>query len=180
MYDAYVIELMILGFLSEGRLHGYELRRRMEELSGHARKISDGTLYPAITRLAKAGYVTKESEPGTAGAQRQTLGLTDSGYVRLQAILKDASGLNITDLTHFSTVLTFLSVLPDAQDRNAVLRRRLEFLDSPASFYSEDGSPAKIADVTDPYRKGVLRSARALRNEERNWIRELLNEDDGK
>ncbi|TAP28454.1 MULTISPECIES: PadR family transcriptional regulator [Micrococcaceae] len=175
-----MIELMILGFLSEGRLHGYELRRRMEELGGHARKISDGTLYPAITRLAKAGYVTKESEPGVAGAQRQTLGLTEAGHVRLLAILRDASGLAITDLTHFFTVLTFLSVLPDAEERNAVLQRRLDFLEAPASFYSNEGVRVKIADMTDPYRRGAQRSARALRNEERKWIRELLNDNEGK
>ncbi len=35
-----------------------------------------------------------------------------------------------------------------------MLRRRLDFLDQPASFFYTDGQPLGIADVDDPYRKG--------------------------
>ncbi len=39
-----MVELAILGFLAEGPLHGYQLRRRVAHLSGYARPVSDGTL----------------------------------------------------------------------------------------------------------------------------------------
>lgn len=41
-----LIEMMILGFLSERSMCGYELRKKMEQLQGYARKFSDGTVYP--------------------------------------------------------------------------------------------------------------------------------------
>lgn len=41
-----MLELAILGFLADGPLHGYQLRRRIAHLSGHARPVSDGSLYP--------------------------------------------------------------------------------------------------------------------------------------
>ena len=63
-----MIELMILGFLAEGPQHGYELRRRMSQLHGYARLISDGTVYPAINRLIAAGAVTEADEPGARAA----------------------------------------------------------------------------------------------------------------
>ena len=45
-----MLELAILGFLAEGPLHGYELRRKVAQLSGYTRPVSDGSLYPAINR----------------------------------------------------------------------------------------------------------------------------------
>lgn len=34
-----LIEMMILGFLSERSMCGYELRKKMEQLQGYARKL---------------------------------------------------------------------------------------------------------------------------------------------
>ena len=51
-----MLEFVILGFLFEGRLHGYELRKRLAALTGHVRPLSDGTLYPAIKRLVDGGW----------------------------------------------------------------------------------------------------------------------------
>lgn len=166
---------MILGFLAEGPLHGYELRRRMEQLHGYARTISDGTLYPAINRLVASGAVTREAQAGKAGAQRQTLRLTPAGRERLLRRLRDASGHDITDGSRFFVVLTFLSMLPDQDAQHAVLRRRLDFLEQPASFFYDGGRPLRAADITDPYRRGILLSARATSRAERAWIRNVLD-----
>lgn len=167
---------MILGFLAEQPLHGYELRRRMEQLHGYARTISDGTLYPAITRLAKAGLITRESEQGKAGAPRQTLHLTAQGRARLIERLRAADGHDITDGSRFFVLLSFLTHLPDQAERDAVLHRRLDFLDQPAGFFYDGDKPLRAADLTDPYRRGILLSARATSRAERAWIRELLDD----
>ena len=165
---------MVLGFLAEGPLHGYELRRRMEQLTGYTRTISDGTLYPAITRLARAGLIIREQEAGRAGAPRQTLHLTDAGRDRLLDRLRDADGHDITDGSRFFVVLSFLSHLPDLIERDAVLRRRLDYLEQPASFFYDGDRPLRADDLTDPYRRGILLSARATSRAERTWIRDLL------
>lgn len=166
---------MILGFLAEGPLHGYELRRRMERLHGYARTISDGALYPAITRLVGDGLVTRHAESGKAAAQRQTLHLTDAGHRRLVERLRDASGHDITDGHRFFVVLAFLSKVPGAGERDAVLRRRLDFLTEPASFFYDGNRPLRADDITDAYRRGILISARATSRAERAWLRELLD-----
>lgn len=78
-----MLELSILGFLAEEPLHGYELKERIKALSGHVRPVSDGALYPAITRLIKAGKLDEHTEPGASAAPRRTLSLTEAGRADL-------------------------------------------------------------------------------------------------
>jgi DNA-binding PadR family transcriptional regulator len=170
---AFVLELMILGFLAEGPLHGYELRRKMNELYGFAREISDGSLYPAIQRLTKAGAVIRRVEKGRA-AQRHTLELTPAGKNDLLQRLRTASAGDVTDLGRFMVILAFLSHLPDVAEQHEVLRRRLQFLEAPASFFYQDGRPLRKAEIQDVYRQGMLTIGKAARRAEIAWIRQSL------
>lgn len=169
-----MIEMQILGFVAERPMHGYELRRRIEELSGYARPVSDGTLYPAINRLASRGWVERTAEAGIASAGRQLLSITDAGRGQLRSRLAEPTAQEITDFNRFSVLLAFLSLLPDAQARATVLRRRLAFLEAPAGFFFEDGKPLRKADVADPYRRGLITIAAAHSRAERAWLREAL------
>ncbi|QTZ95792.1 PadR family transcriptional regulator [Streptomyces auratus] len=169
-----MLELAILGFLADGPLHGYQLRHRIAHLSGHARPVSDGSLYPAISRLVRAGLLDRRTEPGSSAAQRQTLSLTDAGRSELLRRLRDANGLDISDSTRYFTILAFLSHLPDTADQHAVLRRRLEFLEQPRSFFYDGDRPLGAEDTADPYRRGMLTIARATSHAERSWLREVL------
>lgn len=168
-----MLELAILGFLADGPLHGYQLRRRIAHLSGHARPVSDGSLYPAINRLVNAGLLDRRAEPGASAARRHTLSLTAPGRTELLRRLRDANGLDISDSTRYFTILAFLSQLPDTTDQHAVLRRRLEFLQQPSSFFHDD-RPLRAEDTDDPYRRGMLTIARATSHAERSWLREVL------
>ncbi|WP_067170656.1 PadR family transcriptional regulator [Microtetraspora niveoalba] len=170
-----MLELAIMGFLAEGPLHGYELRRRVARLSGHARPVSDGSLYPAINRLVKAGLLERRTEPGVSAAQRQALDLTGDGRTELLRRLREPADHDITDSTRYFTILAFLSLLPDVADQHAVLRRRLEFLERPASFFYDGDQPLRARDVNDPYRRGMLVVARATSQAERAWLQEILS-----
>ncbi|GAB2922128.1 PadR family transcriptional regulator [Nonomuraea fastidiosa] len=176
-HDSSVLELAILGFLAEGPLHGYELRRKVAALSGHARPVSDGSLYPAINRLVKAGLLDRRDEPGAAAARRQTLTLTAAGRDELLRRLREPAEHDITDGSRFFTILAFLSLLPDPGERAAVLRRRLAFLEQPASFFHDGDRPLRAADMSDPYRRGMLVIARATSRAERAWLHEMLDGD---
>src|SRR5690606_20002935 len=60
-----MIDLAILGLLTEQELHGYELKKRLGELLTSRASISFGSLYPALSRLEKQGCV-KAVEQRTA------------------------------------------------------------------------------------------------------------------
>ncbi len=52
-----MIDLAVLGLLSEGDLHGYELKKRLREIMGPLSSVSFGSLYPALARLERDGLV---------------------------------------------------------------------------------------------------------------------------
>lgn len=172
--DLFMLELSILGFLYEAPLHGYELKARIQGLSGHIRPVSDGALYPAITRLVKAGLIEQRTEPGSGAAHRRTLSLTEAGRTELLERLRSPKEVEVTDGQRFFTLLAFLRHLPDRAEQAAVLRRRQTFLDTPASFFYRDGEPVRAEDAPDLFRQGMLRIARATGTEERKWLDEAI------
>ncbi|MCP2169874.1 PadR family transcriptional regulator [Goodfellowiella coeruleoviolacea] len=172
-----VLELAILGFLSGEPLHGYELRTRIAHLTGHVRPVSDGSLYPAIKRLEKAGLLSRSQEQGRAAAPRQVLSLTEAGHAELLRRLREPEPTDITDRNRFFTLLAFLHLLPDPADQAAVLRRRLAFITTPASFFrsGESGEHrVRAAEADTPFRAGMLTMARDITRAEQRWLRTTL------
>lgn len=53
-----VLDLAILGRLSSGPLHGYELRKRLAATLGMFRSLSFGSLYPRLRALEALGWIT--------------------------------------------------------------------------------------------------------------------------
>jgi len=74
------LEMAVLGLLHESPLHGYELRKRLNLLLGWSRLLSYGSLYPALKKMLRAGWITDEVVP-TAPVRRTriTYMITPSG-----------------------------------------------------------------------------------------------------
>jgi transcriptional regulator len=52
------LDLMVLKTLeSMGSLHGYGIARRIEQVSGDALRLNQGTIYPALLRLEQRGWI---------------------------------------------------------------------------------------------------------------------------
>lgn len=52
------LDLLILRTLETmGRLHGYALARRIEQVSGESLQLSQGSIYPALIRLQQEGWI---------------------------------------------------------------------------------------------------------------------------
>jgi PadR family transcriptional regulator, regulatory protein PadR len=69
---------LILATLSAGPAHGYAIAQALRGRSGGTFDLPEGTLYPALHRLERAGLI--ESEWSTeAGRRRRTYRLTRSG-----------------------------------------------------------------------------------------------------
>lgn len=172
--NAGMLELAILGFLYDAPLHGYELRKRITALTGHVRPVAESTLYPTIKRLEKSGFLVRTTEPGAVAAPRHVLSLTDEGRSELRRQLAEPAQRDITDENRWFTVLAFLRHLDDAAAQAAVLRRRLTFLEEPASFFYEGDRPLRAEELADPFRRGVLTIARATSRAELTWLRDTL------
>jgi hypothetical protein len=62
-----VLEFAVLGVLSDGPLHGYELRKRLAAVLGPFRALSYGSLYPCLRRVQAKGLI--EEVDVTAAAE---------------------------------------------------------------------------------------------------------------
>jgi DNA-binding PadR family transcriptional regulator len=56
------IKFPILGFLMESEMTGYDIKRRFRDPIGFFYRASDGSLYPALKKLAHDGLVTMRAE----------------------------------------------------------------------------------------------------------------------
>jgi PadR family transcriptional regulator, regulatory protein PadR len=54
------MDLLILKTLSLTPQHGWGIGQRIEQLSGGALELNQGSLYPALQRLERAGHITSE------------------------------------------------------------------------------------------------------------------------
>ena len=79
------LDLLILKAVSLGKLHGYGVLLRIEQISGGALQIQQGALYPALYRLEHQGLI--ESEWGISENNRKAkyYRLTPAGRKRLGA-----------------------------------------------------------------------------------------------
>jgi len=74
-----VLDLAILGLLSEHEFHGYEIRKRLRDELGLFANISFGSLYPALSRLELSGAVIgTESSPASPAPAAAPIPLTGS------------------------------------------------------------------------------------------------------
>ena len=77
------LDLLILKAVSLGKLHGYGVLLRIQQISGGALQIQQGALYPALYRLEQQGLIA--SEWGTSDNNRRAkfYHLTAAGRARL-------------------------------------------------------------------------------------------------
>lgn len=76
-------EVLILSVLAHGPQHGYAIARALERITHRALIIEEGTLYPALKRLTKRGYLQGEWRTTATGRRGREYRLTDSGRRRL-------------------------------------------------------------------------------------------------
>ena len=79
------LELIVLHLLAPGEAYGYEIVSKLTAETNGALEVTDGTLYPVLYRLERAGYVAVRWETPERGVPRKYYALTDSGREQLAA-----------------------------------------------------------------------------------------------
>jgi DNA-binding PadR family transcriptional regulator len=184
-----VLETAILGLLMDSDLHGYELKKRLTELFGTWSSVSFGSLYPALARLERSGYVrTVEASvaaapmSGSLGAEvaayrararqsptgrraRKVYGVTDAGRARLTTLLDDHTG----DDRSFAVRVAFCRHLP-GDARLALFRRRRSHLGVRLRAESAPAEPR-----SDLYRRSLVEFQRERLVREHEWLDRLID-----
>ena len=83
------LELIVLHLLAPGEAYGYEIVSKLTAETNGALEVTDGTLYPVLYRLERAGFVTVRWETPERGVPRKYYRLTDAGRDELARLKRE-------------------------------------------------------------------------------------------
>jgi PadR family transcriptional regulator, regulatory protein PadR len=73
------LDMLILQTLAVQPLHGYAIAQQIERLSEDALSVEQGSLYPALERLQKKGWVTSKWGESPTGRRARYYTITSAG-----------------------------------------------------------------------------------------------------
>ncbi len=94
------LELIVLHLLAPGEAYGYEIVSKLVAETDGALEVTDGTLYPVLYRLERAGFVSVRWETPERGVPRKYYQLTETGRAELAQLTHE--------WTTFATAMTRL------------------------------------------------------------------------
>ena len=77
------LELMILKVLSLDPMHGWGIIKRIQQLSQDVFQVNQGSLYPALQRLKKKGWIRSEWQMTENSRRARYYALTEAGRGKL-------------------------------------------------------------------------------------------------
>jgi transcriptional regulator len=78
------LDMLILKALSLGPLHGYGIGQRIMQMSQDALRVEEGSLYPALYRIERQGWITAEWGVSENNLRAKFYKLTRAGRKQLQ------------------------------------------------------------------------------------------------
>jgi len=79
------LDALVLKTLSWGPRHGYAVARWLEETTGNAIQVEEGSLYPALYRMERKGWIEAEWGMSELGRKAKFYKLTARGRKQLQS-----------------------------------------------------------------------------------------------
>ena len=82
------LDMLVLKTLEPGALHGYAIALRLEQLSNDILSVEEGSLYPALYRMERRGWLSSDWSVTDTGRRARFYKLTREGR-RVLAAQKD-------------------------------------------------------------------------------------------
>ena len=170
------LTIAVLGLLHESPLHGYELRKRLDVLIGALRRrISFGSLYPALRDLQAQGLITQSDAaaalPSLAGRRaRVVYQLTEAGSAHLRELLGTSSPAAWED-EQFDVHFVFFA-RTDPETRLRILEGRRTRMHERLERARQ--SLARTAERRDSYTTELQRHALESVEREVRWLDGLI------
>ena len=78
------LDALVLKTLSSGPRHGYAIARWIEEATGDVIQVEEGSLYPALYRMEKRGWIEADWGTSDTGRKAKLYRLTNTGRKQLR------------------------------------------------------------------------------------------------
>ena len=164
------LEFALLGLLSQGPLHGYELRKRMGTIFGPFRALSFSVLYPQLRRMMEAGVIAESHVETTSRRSRIVYAITDKGATRFSDLAETVSPDTWED-EGFEIRFAFFSPT-SSKNRVRILEGRHRRLKEKAEILRGEleKSPIGIDKYLEEWRRHSLESA----DREIAWLEDMI------
>jgi DNA-binding PadR family transcriptional regulator len=192
-----MLELAILGLLEDQEMHGYEIRRRLRDELGVFSNVSFGSLYPALSRLERAGAVEATGDndqshrltmpmtgslsgeraalrslrsTGTRGRRaRRVYRITEHGRRQFADLLgAEVSGGD--EARSFGLRLAFARYLPPQARLRLLERRRAQLAERLSASRAVALGPGRL----DPYARSLVEHTTEATEREISWLEGLI------
>ena len=77
------LDLLVLKIIALEPQHGWAIGQRLRQMSGDTLQVSDGSLYPALHRLERRGWIKAEWAPSDNNRNAKYYELTRAGRKQL-------------------------------------------------------------------------------------------------
>ncbi len=78
------LDLLVLKTLAWGPRHGYAIARWLEDTTGNGLRIEEGSLYPALYRMERRGWIEASWGQSELGNRIKIYSLTPNGRAELR------------------------------------------------------------------------------------------------
>jgi PadR family transcriptional regulator PadR len=78
------LEIMILQSVRYRPMHGYALVKHIQQVSDDLLRVEEGSLYPALQRMLKEGWLAAETGTSAKGRPTRIYRLTEAGQRHLE------------------------------------------------------------------------------------------------
>ena len=79
------LDMLVLKILALEPAHGYGIARRIQQISREVLQVQQGSLYPALHRLEKRGWLKADWRQSETGREAKFYSLTRLGRKQLEA-----------------------------------------------------------------------------------------------
>ena len=79
------LDMLVLKLLEAGALHGYAIAVRLERMSREVLSVEEGSLYPALYRMERRGWLASTWAVTDTGRRARFYKLTKTGRSQLEA-----------------------------------------------------------------------------------------------
>ena len=77
------LDLLVLKTLQPGPTHGWDIAQRIQQVSGDVLRVGQGSLYPALHRMERQGWIASEWGASDANRRAKFYRLTAAGRKQL-------------------------------------------------------------------------------------------------
>ncbi|HKN69189.1 MAG TPA: PadR family transcriptional regulator [Gemmatimonadaceae bacterium] len=92
------LDALVLKTLSAGARHGYAIARSIEQATEDVIQVEEGSLYPALYRMEKRGWIEADWGTSETGRRAKLYRLTNTGRKQLR--------LETAEWTQFATAVS--------------------------------------------------------------------------